>query len=71
MCAGAEAELGKDKVSVYMGYYGGSINIGPLHYSTQDDAETCTRDELKARLQKETKANLAEMIATLIDTAEE
>lgn len=71
MCAGSESKLGNEDVDIYMGYYGGSITVGDLHYSVNTKETECTKEEMIAALGKYSKEELAACIVDLIDNSNE
>ena len=70
MCAGSAAKIRGKDVSVYMGYYGGSMTVDEFTYKVGDRTEG-SREELIEKLCKYKKAELAELFADLIENAEE
>lgn len=61
-----------ERVSVYMGNWGGSVSVGESVYSTSEKHEgNMTRAEMVALLSQRTAAELAEMIVDLTDNADE
>ena len=70
MCAGSEAVIGKEEVSVYMGYDGGNIRVGEMLYDTANK-NTSTKEQFIEYMNKFTKKQLIQLIADLIENAKE
>ena len=70
MCAGSEAVIGKEEVSVYMGYYGGNIRVGEMLYDTANK-NTSTKEQFIEYMNKFTKKQLIQLIADLIKNSKE
>ena len=76
MCAGGNTTIRKEEVSLYMGYYGGSLTIGNLTYDVENEArnrdqKSCTRKEMMDKIKSFTKEEIAQMIIDLVDNSEE
>ena len=76
MCAGSKTTIQGEEVGVYMGYYGGSMQIGDIDYDTGD--KDCSRKnmaqnrrKLIIRLNTFTSDDLSEMIVQLVENSEE
>ena len=69
MCATSDAKIGEVSIDIFIGYCSGTISIGDFEYDA--DGTGATREELVERLMKFRKAELATMIADLIDNADE
>lgn len=70
MCAGSEAVIGSEEVSVYMGYHGGNIRVGEMLYDTANE-NTSTKEQFIEYMNKFTKKQLIQLIADLIENSKE
>ena len=65
MCAGSDAEIGPDRVSLSMGHNGGSLEVGGTLYSGGSP------DGIKYQLKGYTKNELIDLMVDLIDNCYE
>jgi hypothetical protein len=74
MCAGSGAKIGELEVGVYMGYYGGSIDIGDIKYKVNEkdpEKEMEGRAAVKAKLMEFSSEQLTELILDLVKNSDE
>lgn len=72
MCASSETTLKGKAVSVYMGYYGGSLSVGNKTFSVNAKGEpTVSEEEMIGILAKHKAKDLARMIVELVRDSEE
>ena len=74
MCAGSNTKLRGEEVGIYMGYFGGHISIGDLHYYAEineNKSKSCSKGEFINKLKTYTKDEIANMILDLVENSEE
>ncbi|MCK5608502.1 hypothetical protein KAR91_41860 [Candidatus Pacearchaeota archaeon] len=69
MCGYADVETKKGEVSLYLGYYGGSVTIGDVKYEQGGSEES--KAKMKEALKTYTKNQLIDLIVGFADEAEE
>ena len=74
MCAGSKAKVGETAIDVYMGYYGGRLDIGNRRYyqdKAHPNAADFSREEAIRLLTAYGAEALAVLMVDLIDNSEE